>query len=200
MRRSSEPHRGRRGDPGWVRTAFLSVAAVGLVFAVTACGSSARSRAGSSAQPTYAQAEQVAVRFADCMRSHGVSGFPDPTSPYEFKFLLSPASGANQRSPAFGSAEAACAYLLPRRGQAAQSAAEDQTHTPALLAFARCLRRHGFPTFPDPTASGELTHEMVAEAGINLHQPAVVQAADACATVTHGVITKAIVARFIAGQ
>ena len=41
---------------------------------------------------------------------------------------------------------------------------------------------------------------MVVAAGIDLHQPAVVQAADACAGVTHGYITKAVVARFIAGQ
>ena len=69
-----------------------------------------------------------------------------------------------------------------------------------MLAFARCIRSHGFPSFPDPTSSGELTHEMLANAGINLHQPAVLQAADACVGVTHGVITKAVVARFVAGH
>jgi hypothetical protein len=41
---------------------------------------------------------------------------------------------------------------------------------------------------------------MLAQAGINLHQPAVLDAADACVSVTHGVITKAVVARFVAGQ
>ena len=69
-----------------------------------------------------------------------------------------------------------------------------------MLAFARCIRSHGFPNFPDPTSSGQITHEMVASAGINLHQPAVLQAGDACASVTHGAITKATVARFVAGQ
>ena len=69
-----------------------------------------------------------------------------------------------------------------------------------MLAFARCLRSHGFPSFPDPTSSGELTHEMLASAGIDLHQPAVLQAADACVSVTHGVITRADVARFVAGR
>ena len=48
------------------------------------------------------------------------------------------------------------------------------------------MRSHGFPSFPDPTSSGQLTHEMLANAGINLHQPAVLQAADACVGVTHG--------------
>jgi hypothetical protein len=41
---------------------------------------------------------------------------------------------------------------------------------------------------------------MLANAGINLHQPAIVQAADACVSVTHGFLTKADVARFVAGQ
>ena len=69
-----------------------------------------------------------------------------------------------------------------------------------MLAFAGCLRSHGFPSFPDPTSTGDMTHEMLASAGIDLHQPAVVQAADACVGVTHGYITKTDVARFIAGQ
>jgi hypothetical protein len=69
-----------------------------------------------------------------------------------------------------------------------------------MLAFARCLRSHGFPDFPDPTSSGQLTHEMLATAGINLRQPALVPAADACVSVTHGLITKAAVARFVAGE
>jgi hypothetical protein len=41
---------------------------------------------------------------------------------------------------------------------------------------------------------------MVAAAGIDVHQPALRQAGDACVSVTHGVITKAMVARFIAGH
>jgi hypothetical protein len=39
---------------------------------------------------------------------------------------------------------------------------------------------------------------MLANAGINLHLPAVVQAADACVSVTHGLITRASVASFVA--
>ena len=41
---------------------------------------------------------------------------------------------------------------------------------------------------------------MLANSGINLHQPAVRQAADACVGVTHGVVTRAVVARFVAGE
>ena len=45
-----------------------------------------------------------------------------------------------------------------------------------------------------------MTHEMLAAAGINLHNPALLQAADTCTSVTHGVLTKADVAHFAAGQ
>jgi hypothetical protein len=128
------------------------------------------------------------------MRSHGVSNFPD--SPYEQKHMLSSSSA---QAPAVRSAVVACGHLLPHGGQS-QSPAHSQVQIAAALAFARCIRSHGFPNFPDPTSSGELTHQMLATAGINLQQPALVPAADACVGVTHGLITKAIVARFVAGH
>jgi hypothetical protein len=41
---------------------------------------------------------------------------------------------------------------------------------------------------------------MVTRAGINLHQPAVLHAADGCVSVTHGLITQADVARAVNGS
>ena len=69
-----------------------------------------------------------------------------------------------------------------------------------MLAFARCIRGHRFPSFPDQTNSGDMTHQMLANAGIDLQQPAVLHAGDACVSVTHGLITKAAVAHFVAGK
>jgi hypothetical protein len=181
----------------------VAAAAIAAAAMIAACGSSSpssSSSSGSGGQPTRVQLQQDVVRFADCMRSHAVPSFPDPTtSPHEFKFSLSPNSGIAQ-SPAFQRAYTACHHLLPGGGPSGQSAAHSQAQIAAFLAFARCLRSHGFPSFPDPTSSGQLTHEMLANAGINLHQPALLQAADACVSVTHGVITQADVAKFVAGQ
>lgn len=129
------------------------------------------------------------------MRSHGVAGLADP-SPSALKSELAPSTA---RSPAFQAAFPECAHLLPF-GRSHQTVAETQAHRAAFLAFAGCIRSHGFPNFPDPSPTGELTHEMVAAAGINLKQPAVLQAGDACVGVTHGLITRAIVARFVAGH
>jgi hypothetical protein len=162
------------------------------------------SSSSSGGPPTPAQMQQFqqdTARFAGCMRSHGVPNFPDPTSPQEFKLSLTPSSAGNAQSPAFQSAQTACQHLLTGGGgPPRQSAAHSQAQTVAALAFARCLRSHGFTNFPDPTSSGQITHEMLANARINLHQPALLQAADACVSVTHGVLTKAGVARFAAGQ
>ena len=60
------------------------------------------------------------------------------------------------------------------------------------------MRKHGFPSFPDPTSQGRLTLAMITHAGINLQQPAVLQAGDACVSVSHGQITKADVAQAVA--
>jgi hypothetical protein len=75
-----------------------------------------------------------------------------------------------------------------------------QAHVAAMLAFARCMRSHGFRSFPDPTSTGFVSRQMLANAGVNLQQPTVLPVADACVSVTHGLITKADVARVAAGQ
>ncbi len=139
--------------------------------------------------------EQAAVAFADCMRSHGIADFPDPsTAPREFKNAL------ETKSPAFRTAEMACGHLLPQGGPHNSSSPPSHAQIAEELAFARCVRSHGFPSFPDPTSDGQLSHEMIDAAGINLHQPAVLQAGDACVGVTHGLLTRAAVARFVAGH
>jgi hypothetical protein len=172
-----------------VLTAVIAAAAVSLL--------SAGCSGGSSTIAATTTKQNVTLAYARCMHSHGLPNFPDPNSsgeiPKDQLIALDPSS------PQFQAAQRACARIYPYRGPG-QNSAQGPAHTAEMLAFARCIRSHGFPNFPDPTRSGQLTHEMVASAGINLHQPAVLQAGDACVSVTHGIITKAIVARFVAGQ
>jgi hypothetical protein len=139
---------------------------------------------------------QAANRFARCMRAHGVTNFPDPQ--------VSTANGSTQiairavgpkGSPAFRGAMRACQGILP--GPQNETPAQRHLHTQDLLAFAKCLRVHGLTNFPDPNAQGQITREMIAAAGINLHQPAVLTAAQACVGVTHGLITMALVEQAI---
>jgi hypothetical protein len=173
----------------------VSVAAFAAVSLLTAgCGgSSATVAATTTATPNGA------VAYAHCMRSHGLTNFPDPAAGErnDKEAVVSALQGISRSR--VQAAQTACRHVNDGTPGTGQSAAQSQKHTAALLAFARCLRTHGFPRFPDPT-SGQITHEMLAQAGINLHQPAVLQAADACVSVTHGFITRPQVARFMAGQ
>jgi hypothetical protein len=181
-----------------------AVAAAASATLIAACGSGAHHSAVPTAsaltrlnghQMTFAQANRDLLRFAACMRSHGVAGLPSPVgAPAAFKHSL------GNTSPTFTSATTACGHLLPGQENQTQGQAHTRQQTDAMLAFARCIRGHGFSRFPDPTGNGSLTHQMLAQAGIDLHQPAVVQAADACVSVTHGLLTRVDVARFIAGS
>ncbi len=167
----------------------------GVANLTSATSTSSPGPSGSASPPSDAQIEGGAIRFAQCMRSNGVPNFPDPQPGGHLKVTIHQLGTGPQVQRALS----ACQHLLPA-GRPSQSAPPSRAQTVALLAFARCLRSHGFPSFPDPTSSGQLTHEMLAGAGIDLHDPTVVQAADACTSVTHGVITKAVVARFVAGS
>ena len=186
-------------------TPRLPAAAIALAAATTiaACGSNSpgsSSVAGSGGQPTQAQMQRDAVRFAACMHSHGVPNWPDPATTGGFaKSKLTPQQLGVSPAQAHA-ASIACEHFLPSGGPPNESPTHTRVQIAAALAFARCLRGHGFPSFPDPSSTGQLSHAMLASAGINLHQPAVVVAADDCVGVTHGLLDRAAVARFIAEQ
>lgn len=82
------------------------------------------------------------------MRSHGVPNFPDPTAGGGGVDLP---SAINPQSPAFKSAQRACAKLAPGGPRGGARATESQFL--AARTFAKCVRTHGFPSFPDPTRS-----------------------------------------------
>jgi hypothetical protein len=159
-------------------------------------GSSPASSGGSSSPESSASTQQKIVAYGRCMRTHGVPNFPDSGSGGSKQAVVRALKAlSNSQADA---AQTACQRLQPNGGQPNQ--AQLAQHLSDLLAFARCMRTHGIPNFPDPTSSGQVTHEMLANAGINVHQPVVLQGADACVSVTQGVLTKAAVARFAEGH
>ena len=55
--------------------------------------------------------EAELVKYAACMRTHGVPGFPDPTvNSHEIGFHV---TGIDPTSAAFGRAQARCRSLMP---------------------------------------------------------------------------------------
>jgi hypothetical protein len=96
-----------------------------------------------------------AVAYARCMRSHGVPDFPDPTANpgggFAFEINGGPESDLNRDSPAFSAADHDCRALLPGGDEPAPVSAPKLT---AEVKWARCMRSHGLPGFPDPNAQG----------------------------------------------
>jgi hypothetical protein len=98
--------------------------------------------------------EAKAVKFSGCMRSHGVTGFPDPSIGSNGLPTLTINAGptTNPQSPAFRAAKQACKKELPNLGP--QTPAEKATANAAALKYAACMRSHGVPNFPDPNGQG----------------------------------------------
>ena len=186
------------------RTAVFPVVLVVAALLIAACGGSKKPPAASSGQSPSSNGSPgaAAYRFSACMRTHGVTNFQDPkvsTNGNQVRVAI----GVNPSitgSPSFKSAQKACGHLLPGGGPTniGASPAQMRARSEELLAFAKCMRQHGFPTFPDPTSQGQLSPEMLTKAGIDLQQPAIKPAAYACLPLTHGLLTKADVNRAVA--
>jgi hypothetical protein len=159
------------------RSVSIGLAAISCVAVITACGSSAKP-SGTTAS------HDPALEEAQCMRSHGVPNFPDP-SPGGPSVIP---NWINPQAPAFKSAEKPCArYLGGGSGQGSGSESEKLQ----LLNLAKCLRAHGLPNFPDPTTSpppapppGSHTGNAIGIGGAYLvippRSPALERAAAAC--------------------
>jgi hypothetical protein len=132
------------------------------------------------------------LAFSQCMRSNGIPNFPDPQ-----RFV-----GGNVKLTIHNLAPSqaalnACSHLLPTNGGSGsqETAKQQRTQLADGLSFARCMRSHDVSRFPDPTAQGQLTVEMVQAQGIDIHSPAVLRAVQACLPASHGLLTPAKVAQ-----
>lgn len=165
-----------------MRTLLALTSAFCLAAGLAACGGSGASgQTGTSAKASAA----MFLQFSKCMRAHGVPNFPDPDS--QGGIRIAPGSGLDLRSPAFQRAQKACRPRLPGGGPGAIKATKAQYA--AALTFARCMRSHGEPDFPDPVSSvpagaGPIIslHGMMFKPGpgINPGSPAFEQAASRC--------------------
>jgi hypothetical protein len=161
------------GHGGLRRAGALAVVAAVAVLA-TACGGSAPSSSASS--PTFAQE----VALAQCMRSHGAPNFPDPNAAGGFS-LNGPIT--SEMLAAYGH----CRHLVPggpslaRVQQLAQQQQQRlQQLVPALVKFAGCVRSHGVPNFPDPTANGQFPPGSLKSAGVTPQSTQFQSAISAC--------------------
>jgi hypothetical protein len=87
------------------------------------------------------------LKYAECMRSHGVVDFPDPSS--DGTILV---DGTVSQSPQYPAADNTCRNLLPNGG--VPKAAQQAQGIAQLLKLSVCMRAHGISDYPDPTSKG----------------------------------------------
>ena len=136
---------------------------------------------GSNASGETSQSQQL--QLAQCMRSHGVPNFPDP-SPGGGQLNAIPAAGINTQSPTYQAALQACKKYTPAGNVTpAQSAAENAKG----LEFSQCMRSHGVPNFPDPITGptgGQAIN--MSGTGIDQNSPTYQAANSACQKIVPG--------------
>jgi hypothetical protein len=107
---------------------------------------------GRGAPESQGQLQADALKFSQCMRSHGVPNFPDPSPGGGFAFPAG--SGLNPSSPAVKSAQAHCQkYMGGGPGGPGTVTHPSAQWLAQMVKAAACMRRHGYPDFPDPRTS-----------------------------------------------
>ncbi len=86
-------------------------------------------------------ARDKAVKFAECIRAHGVSDFPDPNDKNQFEY------GVSVTPAVWTKATTACKDLQPPGTLSGKRTPKQQS---AALRFAQCIRDNGVKDFPDP--------------------------------------------------
>ena len=100
-----------QAGPGGTKVNGVPVNGPAFQSAMQACHSKLPN--GGKLQALSAARRQQMLRFSQCMRAHGISGFPDPTfSGGRAGLQLNRDSGIDPNSPAFQSAQKACGAPL----------------------------------------------------------------------------------------
>jgi len=135
------------------RAGVLGALLIPALLAAACSGSGSPQTSGSSAR-------QQALAVARCLRSHGISDFPNPNRNGTFTNL----SQLKETGSQFDAVASACRNL---------PGAQEVVYRQALV-FVRCMRSHGIPDFPDPGSDGAISSGGVSESDsqLNLAQSA----------------------------
>ncbi len=167
--RSSPPAERASTLRRWWRSPRLALLVLAALPLAAACGGAASGSAGvaslgststtahttsgSSGGGSNNSKTDDALKFSQCMRSHGLTNFPDPQISGNRVTIQTHegAGGLDPNSPQFQAAQSACQNLLPKGNpENPQQQAQDRD---ALVRFAQCMRSHGVDV-PDPQPAG----------------------------------------------
>jgi hypothetical protein len=158
--------RPRRPRPPAARIAAAIIATAALALPAAACSGSPSSaaaggspNAAGSANAGGSTSSPSAVSYSNCIRSHGVPNYPDPSGG---QLPKGGAQAFGVSSSVFSAAQSACQHLLPNAGSFQEQASQCTLAgdcSPAVvqqmmsidLKFAQCMRSHRVSNWPDPT-------------------------------------------------
>jgi hypothetical protein len=133
----------------WRLAAFGIVVVLAVIAA--GCGGTQNSSGTNTSTTGHRSAvtpREKAVKFSACMRTNGVSDFPDANASGEF-----PSYGVSVSPAVWMKAVAACKALQPPGTLSAKLTPAQES---AALKFAQCIRENGVPDFPDPVSGQPL--------------------------------------------
>lgn len=153
-----------------MRAGALLAILAGVMVLAAGCGGSSSS--STSQEPSADAADAAALKYANCMRSHGITNFPEPNSQGQ------PQSGPpiDIGSPQYLAAEKACARYGVGGGNASPGVSTQVMQE--LLKYVACMRSHGVPDMPDPNSNGTLT--LPTSGSANASSPQFQSAEQAC--------------------
>lgn len=167
--------------------------------ALAACGSRAASPpVAHAAQPTGSSSShtsegQALLLAGRCLRHHGLPNLPDPAiatyGPAKGLPVLAKADLRADPTSVVNQAILACHGPLQQAGvYGMSSTGPTPQQMRDLLAFARCVRAHGIPNFPDPNSQGGFN---LAGTGIDSHNltPSQRAVARTCLPSAHGYVS-----------
>jgi hypothetical protein len=122
----------------------LIVAAVAGALALGACGGSDDGGGTGSAKSQEDKAFEGALKFAKCMREHGID-MPDPKKDANgrIKITAKQDAGSGADNAKMQAAQKDCQKYMKAGGGKAPSAAEQAKARDAMLAYTRCMREQG---------------------------------------------------------
>jgi hypothetical protein len=126
-----------------------AIIAAALAMLAAVCGNPSSAGSGGSPNAAGSSSSPSALAYSQCVRSHGVPNFPDPTSSGEVPKGSAQQFGVSDTQ--YQAAQTACKNLLPAHPNQQFPAAEVQQLLAGMRTFAHCMRSHGVPNWPDPS-------------------------------------------------
>lgn len=184
-----------------VRRLLFAAAVSGLTVLAAGCGAGtkapsvasigtpgSRTKAGVTPPPSQSASSGKsygdAVAYSTCMRAHGLPNFPDPSSQGHLLVKAHSGGDLNPTSPQYQSANKVCGHLLPNGGQ--DTSAQQQQDLVRFLQYAKCMRAHAIPNFPDPTLSDGDVNLNLKGSGVDPRSPQFQSAQQGCRSLSPG--------------